>query len=224
MSKKSNLKVITNNYYGADTPGHPGRKRVHSDNSVIVRYYNNPERTGITRMAFSLTGDIGYEKGDSVNGFKNSTDPAKGPAQYFMSAMFYNRIWFAKNKMAWTIGGGIMKNPGRYLVLYPTGQASPLPNPTNPTRPEGAFPFDTSRGSQFQGWDCSTNIDFMPTQHITFRIEAVHRESSVPYFAGHGGVTSSDGYSTTYVDPNGTWRPDLTKCETKIIFAMLFRL
>src|ERR1041385_5673224 len=176
-------------------------------------------------MAFSLTGDIGFEKGGGVNGFNNS-DPINNPAQYFMSAMFYNRTWFAKGKMAWTFGGGVMKNPGRYLVLYPTGQASPLPNPSNPTKTEGAFPFDVSKGTQFQGWDCSTNIDFMPSQNITFRVEAVHRESSVPYFAGRGGVTSPDGYSTTPVgpfSPNPNWRPDLTKCETKIILAMLVR-
>ncbi len=220
MSNKSNLKVITNNYYGSDAAGIPARKRFHSDNSMIVRYYNKPGRNGITRMAFSLTGDIGFEKGGGVNGFDNS-DPVN-PAQYFMSAMFYNRVWFAKNKMAWTIGGGVMKNPGRYLVLYPTGQASPLPNPNNPIQTAGAFPFDTAAGTQFQGWDCSTNIDFMPSQYITFRIEAVHRESSVPYFAGHGGVTSQSGYSYTPLDPN--WRPDLTTCETKIIFALLFRL
>jgi hypothetical protein len=221
MSSSSKLKLITNDYYGRDTYGHPGRARFHSDNSAIVKYFNRPGAKGVTRMAFSLTGDIGWEKGDGVNGFNNS-DPVNNPAQYFLSAMFYNRVWFAKGKMAWTIGGGVMKNPGRYLVLYPTGQASPLPNPNNPTTTAGKFPFDTNPGTQFQGWDCSTNIDFMPSQYITFRIEAVHRESSVPYFAGPGGVTSQTGYTTSNLDPN--WRPDLTKCESKIIFAMLFRL
>jgi len=136
--------------------------------------------------------------------------------------MFYNRMWFANNKLAWTFGGGYMKNPGRYLVLYPTGQASPLPNPNNPTQTEGAFPFSANPGDQFEGWDASTNIDFMPNQSITFRIEFVHRESSVPYFAGEGGVTSQTGYSTTALDPN--WRPDLVKSESRIIGALLFRL
>ena len=170
-------------------------------------------------MAFSLTGDLGFEKGGGVNGFK--TDSSKGPAQYFLSSMIYNRIWFAKNKIAWTIGGGIMTNPGRYLVLYPTGQASPLPNPNDPTKTEGAFPFSANPGDKFQGWDCSTNIDIMPLQCITFRIEFVHRESSVPYFAGSGGVTSQTGYSTTQLDPS--WRPDLVKSESRIILALLVR-
>jgi len=62
----------------------------------------------------------------------------------------------------------------------------------------------------------------MPNQSITFRIELVHRASSVPYFAGKGGVTSQTGYSTTPLDPS--WRPDLVKSENRIILALLFRL
>lgn len=217
----SNLKLLTNDYYGTDAGGLPGRKRFHSDNSLLVRYLNHPKSRGISMMAFSLTGDFGFEKGAGVNGFTKG-DSIQGPAQYFVSGMFYNRIWFAKNKFAWTIGGGIMTNPGRYLVLLPTGQASPLPNPNDPTKTEGAFPFTANPGDQFQGWDCSTNIDFMPNQSITFRFEFVHRESSVPYFAGRGGVTSQTGYSTAVLDPN--WRPDLVRSESRIILAILFRL
>ncbi len=217
----SNMKLLTNDYYGTDTGGNPERKRYHSDNSLLVRYFDNPKSEGISMAAFSLTGDIGFEKGGGVNGFKNG-DSIQGPAQYFASAMFYNRIWFAKKRVAWTIGGGVMTNPGRYLVLYPTGQASPLPDPNNPTKTEGAFPFSANPGDKFRAWDCSTNLDLMPNQSLTFRIEFVHRETSVPYFAGRGGVTSQTGYSTTPLAPD--WRPDLVKSENRIIFALLFRL
>ncbi len=217
----SNFKILTNNYYGTDAGGLSQRKRFHSDNSLLVRYFNKPQSKGISKAAFSLTGDIGFEKGDGVNGFTEG-DSIEGHAQYFASVMFYNRIWFVKNKIAWTIGGGYMTNPGRYLVLYPTGQASPLPNPNNPTQTEGAFPFSANAGDKFEGWDYSTNLDFMPNQSFTFRIEFVHRESSVPYFAGAGGVTSQTGYSTTALDPS--WRPDLVKSENRIIFVLLFRL
>ncbi len=219
LSSNSKLKLISNNYYGSDAAGIPERKRFHTDNSILIRYFNRPERRGITRMAFSLTGDLGFEKGGGVNGFDNS-DP-DNPAQYFLSAMFYNRIWFAK-QWAWTVGGGWIKNPGRYLVLYPTGEASPLPNPTNPTQTAGRFPFSANPGDAFEGWDASTNIDFIPNQNILFRLEFVHRESSVPYFAGRGGVTSQTGLTTTALDP--AWRPDLVKAEDKIILAVLFRL
>ena len=33
--------------------------------------------------------------------------------------MLYNRIWFHRNKYAVTFGGGVMTNPGRYLVFIP---------------------------------------------------------------------------------------------------------
>lgn len=217
----SSIKFITNNYYGTDVAGLPDRKRFHSDNSVLVRYFNRPASKGISKAAFSVTADVGFEKGGGVNGFKNG-DSIQGPAQYFASCMFYNRLWFAKGKIAWTIGGGLMTNPGRYLVLYPTGEASPLPNPNNPTQTEGSFPYSANPGDVFKGWDCSTNIDFMPNQSITFRVEFVHRSANVPYFAGAGGVTSQTGYTTTVLDP--AWRPDLVKSENRIIFAVLFRI
>lgn len=216
-----NIKMLTNNYYGADAALIPNRKRFHSDNSVLVRYFNRPKSKGISKMAFSLTSDFGCEKGGGVNGFKDG-DSIQGPAQYFASVMFYNRIWFAKNHLAWTFGGGYMSNPGRYLVLYPTGQASPLPNPTNPTSTAGAYPYSANPGDTFEGFDYSTNVDWMPNQHLTVRLEYVHRQSSVPYFAGRGGVTSPTGYSTTPLTPD--WKPDLVKSEERIIFAVLFRL
>jgi len=48
---------------------------------------------------------------------------AGGPAQNFISGMFYNRLWFTDEQFGWTFGGGFMHNPGRYLVLTPTGVA-----------------------------------------------------------------------------------------------------
>lgn len=215
-----NIKLLTNNYYGADAALIPNRKRFHTDNSLLIRYLHKPKSKGVSQMAFSLTSDFGFEKGGGVNGLKD--DAVKGPAQYFASVMFYNKLWFAKNKLAWTLGGGYMSNPGRYLVLYPTGQASPLPNPTNPTSTAGAFPYSANPGDKFEGFDYSTNIDWLPNEHILFRLEYVHRQSSVPYFAGHGGVTSPTGYTTNALTPE--WQPDLVKFEDRIILAVLFRL
>ena len=215
------MKLITNDYYGTDAAGLPGRHRWHSDNSFLLRYFQGSKTHGINRAAFSITGDIGAENGDGVNGFKNGGP--SNPAQYFVSWMVYNHIWFARNKLGWYVGGGWMKNPGRYLVLAPTGDASPFPNPYNPTQTLGTHPFTENPGDQFQGWDCSTGFRWMPNQSVEFKMEFVHRESSVPYFAGHGGVTSPTGYTTTPVPPTG-WVPDLTKSESRIVAAFLFRL
>ena len=37
---REGIKLLTNNYYGADAAGIPKRKRFHSDNSVMIRYFN----------------------------------------------------------------------------------------------------------------------------------------------------------------------------------------
>ena len=222
-----NVKLLTNDYFGNDAALIPGRHRFHSDNSLLVRYFHNRASKGLSQAAFSLTADIGDEKGDgsnygsAVNGFTKG-DSLHGPAQYFASVMFYNRIWFCHNKFAWTIGGGYMNNPGRYLVLYPTGDASPLPNPTNPTTTAGTHPFSANPGDIFEAWDASTNLEWMPNQSVSFRVEFVHREANVPYFAGPGGVTSPTGYTTTGL--TSTWVPDLVKSESRIIFCVLFRI
>jgi hypothetical protein len=222
----SNIKLLTNDYYGSDAAGLLGRHRWHSDNSFICRYYNNPKSTGITKMAFSSTFDIGAENGDGVTGF-TADNAANGTfAQNFVSWMVYNRIWFAKNKLAWCIGGGWMTNPGRYLVLAPTGAASPFPNPYNPTQPISPSAFTENAGDQFTGWDYSTNISWMPNQSFEVRLEYVHRHSSVPYFAGSGGVTSPTGYTYTAFGPGTAypnWTPDLVNFEDRVIMALLVR-
>ena len=199
---REEFSVLANAYVGTDSAGHPGRWRFHSDNSVLVRYWN---RAGsfLNRAAFSITGDIGWESGDGVSAWGGSG----GPAQNFLSAMAYHRVWFSEDHFAWTVGGGFIHNPGRYLTLVPTGVAGSQ--------------FDTSPGSSFDGWDISTTLDWMPRDWLTWRLEWVHREASVPYFAGHGGVTSPDGYTTTALPPS--WTPDQVRYETRGIGALLVR-
>ena len=49
------LSFVFNNYgNGTDTLGVPGRSRLHTDDSIDVRYFNKPESTGISKMAFSI--------------------------------------------------------------------------------------------------------------------------------------------------------------------------
>ena len=209
------FQVLSNNYYGTDTQDLPDRIRLHTDNSIELRYYNSPSSV-ITRAAFSLTGDVGEESGGGVNGFSTG---ANGPAQFFISGMLYHRLWFAHDHLAWTFGGGFIHNPGRYLVLLPTGDASAIPNEF--TGAVGTHPFTANPGDQFSGWDASTTLDWMPNEEVTWKLEFVHREASVPYFAGPGGVTSPDGYVTTPLPTS--WTPDLVTTESRVILAMLCR-
>lgn len=206
---RESFQLISNNYFGSDAAGIPGRKRVHTDNSIQVRYYNNPNSKGLSRAAFSLTGDLGFENGGGVVAFGGDS---VRPAQNFISGMIYNRLWFNQNKFGWTAGGGLIHNPGRYLVLLPTGDAGP----------SGTHPFTADPGDKFDGWDMSTTFDWLINDYVTWRLEVVNRHANVPYFAGHGGVTSPSGYTTTPI-PAG-WQPDLVKSETRVIFAMLVRL
>src|SRR5215471_8355656 len=54
--------VGNQNALGADALNTPGRIRYHTDDSVQVKYYDNPA-TLISKAAFSLTGDLGCEHG-----------------------------------------------------------------------------------------------------------------------------------------------------------------
>ena len=200
------ISILSNNYYGTDAQDHPDRLRFHTDNSAELRYFNEPAGF-IDRAAFSVTQDLGFERGGGVSGLGEG----EGPKQYFLSGMVYHRLWMANDHVGWTIGGGYINNPGRYLVLLPTGDAGP----------NGTHPFPANPGDPFHGWDCSTTLDWMPNDFLTWRVEVVHREASVPYFAGPGGVTSPDGYTTTGLPD--TWAPDLVTAETRFIFATLVR-
>ena len=139
--------------------------------------------------------------------------------------MLYNRLWFFDGHLGWTTGGGMMHNPGRYILAKPpTGVATPYQalstDGVSYTLPGQQF-FSLNPGTTFDAWDLSTGIQYMPDELTTWDLEFNHRQSVDPYFAGHGGVTSPDGYITTPV-PAG-WRPDLSKVDNRIIAALLVR-
>jgi hypothetical protein len=212
------VSIISNNYgVGQDAVGIPGRTRWHTDDSIEVKYYDHPERF-FDKSAFSLTVDAGCESGGGVTCFANS----KGlPKQYFLGAMLYNRFWFHRDLFGVTLGGGYITNPGRYLVLLP---------PINGATSFSGTPYFTENpGDKFRGWDTSATFDYMPSQFITFRWEYDYRGSSVPYFAGKGGVTPPGGNSgapgSTITDSNGNiiWFPDLRKSEHRMNMAILVK-
>jgi hypothetical protein len=228
------VELLTNDYAGWDTQDNPGRFRFHSDNSFELRYFNVPSKTNVMhRAAFSLTGDIGGETGDGVTPFGGHHDPtntgtscvAKNPCeQHFLSWMAYHRLWFFDGILAWNVGGGMMNNPGRYLVLPPSGVATPyqaLSTDGVAYNSPGAQYFSLNPGTTFNAWDIETGIQYMPTDQTTWGLEVNHRQADVPYFAGHGGVTSPDGYVSTSV-PSG-WRPNLVKPDNRVIADFLLR-
>lgn len=214
-----NNSLITNNYYGTDVAGIPQIKRFHTDNTWQHKYYDNPKSKGIKRAAFTITGDFGIQWG--TGGGYTYTPFGDSTASNFISGMVYNRVWFGKDaKWGWTIGGGFLHNPSRYLALVPPGQAT------------DNFLNDAVPGAKMDGWDASSCIDYNPNQFITIRLELVHRYMNIPYFNGPKGVTGTGGYSAfpatsfnpnSYIPSTTSFTPDLVKSETRGIIAFIVR-
>ncbi|MGA8309424.1 MAG: outer membrane beta-barrel protein [Terriglobales bacterium] len=195
------LAMVFNNYgMGEDTlgtgNGKLGRSRIHTDDSIEVKYYDHPEKT-LDKMAFSFTGDLGCEYGGGVACFGDKKDGAgnfTARKQAFLGWMAYNRWWFKKDLYGLTFGGGQMNNPGRYLVLVP---------PINGADALSGTPYFTANpGDPFKAWDTSITFDYMPKQYITFRWEYGYRHANVPYFTGRGGITPGvNGAPSTIPNP-----------------------
>jgi hypothetical protein len=233
------LNIISNNYgLGEDDLFIRGRSRIHTDNSIEVKYYDKPEKT-LDKMAFSLTGDLGCEYGSGVSCYGNHKG---GPKQSFVGYMVYNRFWFHRDLFGLTIGGGQINNPGRYLVLVP-----PINGATAITAATNAPYFTGNPGDPFKAWDSSITFDYMPKQYITFRAEYDYRHASVPYWTGQGGITPPGGNTGSpqfFVCSNGSssgqtslgaaetacggglssvWFPDLRKNESFIDLSIMVK-
>ncbi len=208
----ANISIVSNNYgLGTDALGIPNRSRYHTDNSIEVKYYDRPGKT-LDKMAFSLTGDAGCESGGGVSCFG---DGRSGPKQSFLGFMVYNRWWFHRDMFGFTLGGGKINNPGRYLVLLP---------PINGATAASGTPYFTENpGDPYKAWDASATFDYMPSQYITFRWEYDHRAANVPYFSGSGGITPPGGNTGTLGSVVPGWAPDLVKDENRLDLAILVK-
>ena len=214
------LDLVFNNYgMGEDALGLPYRHRLHTDDSIEVKYYDNKNKY-IDKAAFTVTADAGCEYGLDGSGPPNENVACHGnpkaPAaagggqsfkQDFLGWMAYDRTWWDKDKYALTLGGGMMTNPGRYLTLLP-----PINGATAFT---GSPYFTENPGDQAHAWDMTVTYDYMPSQYITFRTESGYRHSSVPYWTGRGGITppgGNNGSPGTYACSTGAssgvgWSP-----------------
>jgi len=227
------LSLVFNNYgYGQDNLGIPKVERVHTDDSVEVRYYNKPLSTGITKAAFSLTGDLGCQYGP---GFQCTHGPNKDS---FAGWMAYNRIWWGRDRYALSFGGGRMDNPGRYLTLLPPIDGADAIS--------GSPYFTENPGQPAHMWDGSVNFQWMPREYITWWAETGYRHSDVPYWTGRGGITPpggdnglpqyytcNSGASASTNDPTaavsacsaqgGVWSPDLRRGQATFSLGVMVK-
>jgi Putative beta-barrel porin-2, OmpL-like. bbp2/Carboxypeptidase regulatory-like domain len=218
------LKLVFNNYgVGEDNLGLPHTERVHTDDSIEVKYWENKDNgAGPSKMAFSYTVDWGCQYGGGLNctGGPNRSE--------FFGMMLYNRLWWDHDRLAVTLGGGFMSNPGRYLTLLP---------PINGADAVSGSPYFTENPGQTANmWDTTINLQYMPKEWITFWTELGYRHSNIPYFSGPGGVTppgGNNGSPANYVcssgatagtnnlqqaysncgGTNSVWFPDLQKTQ-----------
>jgi hypothetical protein len=204
------VSVVLNNYVGTDTLNNPDRRRLHTDDSVQVKYLDHP-KSFLSKAAFTFTFDAGCESGGGVS----CSGSANDPAQYFIGFMVYNRFWFAKDRFAVTVGGGAINNPGRYLVLLP-----PINGATATT---GTSYFTANPGDPYKAFDWTIGFDFMPEQWITVRAEFNHRGANVPYFTGAGGITPDGGNQGAPGSVVDGFTPDLRKYENRINTAILVK-
>jgi hypothetical protein len=227
------LNIISNNYgLGHDDLYTPNRSRIHTDNSIEIKYYDKPGK-GLDKIALTFTGDMGCEFGGGVSCY---TDKAGGPKQSFIGYMIYNKFWFHRDLYSITVGGGQINNPGRYLVLIP-----PINGETAGSAAINSPYFTFNPGDPFKAWDTSVTFDYMPKQWVTLRFEGDYRHANVPYWSGAGGVTpppflggapgTNNGQPTQYAcmdgsasgsqtltpglcsQNGGVWYPDLRKDE-----------
>ena len=186
------VNIISNNYgLGHDDLYIPNRGRIHTDDSIEIKYFDKPGQT-LDKMALSFTGDMGCEFGGGVS---CHGDKAGGPKQSFIGYMLYDRTWFKKDTFGLTVGGGQINNPGRYLVLVP-----PINGETASSAAINAPYFTGNPGDPFKAWDSSITFDYMPKQWITFRWEYDYRHANVPYWTGRGGVTPPGSGGVPYTN------------------------
>jgi hypothetical protein len=233
------MNLVSNNYgLGHDDLYLPNRGRIHTDDSIEVKYYDKPWKM-VDKMAFSFTGDMGCEFGGGVSCHGNA---AGGPKQSFLGYMIYDRTWLKKDLYGVTIGGGRINNPGRYLVLIP-----PINGETAASAAVNSPYFTGNPGDPFKAWDSSVTYDYMPVQWLTWRFEYDYRHASVPYWSGRGGITppafagapygTNNGFPTQYAcmdgtpspvvngcgSHGGTWFPDLRRNEQLIDIDLMIK-
>jgi len=227
------FKLVANQYgYGEDNLGLPHTQRIHTDDSIEIRFYNKPENLGISKFAMSLTGDAGCQYG---GGITCTGGPNKSS---FLGWMEYNRFWFHKDLFALTLGGGQMDNPGRYLTLLPPIDGA--------WAAVGSAYFPEAPGMQAKMYDGTVTFQYMPREYITWWAEAGYRHSDVPYFSGRGGITppgGDNGYPQYYTCMSGAssmtanltaaqlncggasqvWFPDLRKSTSSLGFGVMVK-
>ncbi|MCZ8286048.1 MAG: outer membrane beta-barrel protein, partial [Bacteroidia bacterium] len=188
-----NLQLVANFYLGRDTDkpdtlgNQSNRIRFHHDNSVVGRYFEKAGAKAISQAALSVNTHYGCQS-------NHAADDQVDPSQNFMTgASLANRVWFYKNKLALTLRADYMTNQSvvngvnesPYLAFTPAVTGD---KPNN-------YDLALAQNKKLELFQFTSTFDVMPNDYVTFRLEYVYRQSSIPYFTGHGGTTSASGWT-----------------------------
>ncbi len=208
------MNIISNNYgLGHDDLYIPNRGRIHTDDSIEIKYYDKPgqttrqdgvllhRRSGLRIRPQHNKLERHYLQGVSCHG---NTDPV-GRRRLFQAGLTPSKALSASCS---TTAPGSRKtrygidhrrrqinNPGRYLVLLP-----PINGETAPSAAINAPYFTGNPADPFKAWDTSLTFDYMPQQWLTFRWEYDYRHANVPYWSGAGGITPPGSGGVPYTN------------------------
>jgi hypothetical protein len=183
-------------YLGQDAPNDPKSFRAYTDNYAQYQYFRRS--SGAVRSgAIAIVGDAGYDY---------RSGGARDGVRY--GGSLSHRVEF-KGDMAFTLRADYYYDQSQGLVT-----AFPITSPF--TRP--------FQDGSFRGGGLTTTFDYWPSPWIVFRLEYMHRESNIPFFSGHGGITGPQGVQPT--SPAGAvgFTPDLRKNDDRAVANVTLRL
>jgi hypothetical protein len=132
-------------------------------------------------------------------GFENAT--SRSPHANMAGSSLSGRLAFA-NGLALAARAGLFYDPQQVLLIpLPTG--APLPT------------------GRFLGWDLTGTVDYWPSPWLVVRLEYIHRQASIPYFSGTGGISGPTGIPPLTGPPPV---PDLLKHDDRLLFNVTMRL
>ena len=190
------LSLVNSFYAGSEVEGDPQSLRLYTDNNLQIRYYKAPaESRFLKSLAFSLVADLGHEhRGNAPSGWMGGL------------ALAHRFEWTDKWKS--TVRVDFYDDQTEALTAkFPVGSVYPWPD-KGPLRVGGE----------------SATIDFWPSPWLVTRLEYSHRESNLPYFSGHGGITGPGGVLPTSAAAQDSFVPDLVTHDDWLILNITLRL
>jgi hypothetical protein len=198
-----NFSLTHSLYNGSEHPADSSSNRAYTDNYFQWRYYQK-EKSVVKSSAVSVVLDFGYENEGPVasNAFKSAAGPMYGTS-------ISNRLEFS-SRWAAAFRFDYYYDRTKALILQPP-RASDGNNPSPITYANGPF----------EGSGYTATLDFNPSPWLIYRLEYMHRQANIPFFSGHGGITSSDGLKAT---GQTGFAPDLRNTDDRVVANLTLRL